>query len=108
MVLFMIRITRYYSELYKLHDGKDLFNVVKIGRMIWLEHLFGMQALDPCGKLTVLKPLGTRHVGKPKWRRLESVEDDTKNMGVRNWRRKSQDGEQWRTSFEKTKIHQGL
>jgi hypothetical protein len=108
MVLFMIRITRYHNELYKFYNGKDMFNVLKIGRMIWLGHLFGMQALDPCGKLSVLKPVGTRHVGKPKLRRLESVDEDPKNMGVRNWRRKSQDGEQWRTSFAKTKIHQGL
>jgi hypothetical protein len=76
MVLFMIRITRYHNELYTLCDGRDTFNVVKIGRMIWLEHLFGMEVLDPCGKLTVLKPVGTRHVGKPKLRRLESVEED--------------------------------
>jgi hypothetical protein len=45
-----------------------------------------MQELDPCRKLTLIKPEGTQHVGKPKWRWLESGEEDLKNMGVRNWR----------------------
>lgn len=85
MVLLMIRITRYHNELYTLYVEMDMVNVVKIGRLIWLEHLCGMQVLDPCGKLTVLKPVGTLRVGKPKLRRLESVEEDPKNMGVRTW-----------------------
>jgi len=41
--------------------------------------------------LTLLKPDGTRSVGKPKLRWLESIEEDLEKMGVRNWRRKSQE-----------------
>ena len=44
--------------------------------------------MDPCRKLTVLKPEGTRRVGKPKlkwW--FESVEGELKNF-LSNWRRK--------------------
>jgi hypothetical protein len=44
-----------------------------------------MQELDTCRKLTLLKPEGNRRVGKPELRRHESVEDDLKKMGVRNW-----------------------
>ena len=58
--------------------------MVKVGRFRWL---FRMQELDPCRKLTVLKPEGTRLIGKPKLRWLESVEEDLKKMGVRKWRR---------------------
>jgi hypothetical protein len=50
-----------------------------------------MQKLDPCRKLTFLKTEGTRRVGKPKLKWLESAEEQLKKMGVRNWRRKSQD-----------------
>jgi hypothetical protein len=53
--------------------------------MRWLGHLFRMQELDPCRKLTFLKPEGTRHVGIHKVRWLESGEEDLKQMGVRNW-----------------------
>jgi len=37
----MIRITRYHNELYTHYDEMDMVNVVKIGRMVWLE-LFGV------------------------------------------------------------------
>jgi hypothetical protein len=71
-----------------LYDEPDLVKVVKIRRMRWLGHLFRMQGLDPCRKLTLLKPNGTRRVGKHNLRWLESVEEDVKNMGVKDWRRR--------------------
>jgi hypothetical protein len=39
---------------------------------------------------------------RPRW--LESVEEDLKNVGVRNWRCKWQDGEEWKTISEQAKI----
>ena len=42
-------------------------------------------------------------MGKPKLRWLQSVEERLNNMGVENWRRKLQDGEQWRTILEEAK-----
>jgi len=46
--------------------------------------------MEPCRKLALLKPEGTRRAGKPKLRWPELVEEDLK-MGVRNWRCKYQD-----------------
>jgi hypothetical protein len=60
----------------------------KEGNLRWLGHLFSMQVLDICRKLTPLKPGGNVHVGKPNLRRLESVGEDLKKKGVRNWRHK--------------------
>jgi len=54
-----------------------------------------MQELDPCRRLIILKLEGTRSLGKPKLRWLESVEEDLKKMGVENWRLKWQNREQW-------------
>jgi len=45
-----------------------------------------MQELNPCRKLTLLKPGGTGHVGKHKLRLLESVGEGMKKKGKRNWR----------------------
>jgi len=64
--------------------------------------------LDPCRKLTLLKTEETRRVLKPKLRRLGSDEEGLKNRGLRNWRRKSQDRELWRTNLEEAKVHQEL
>jgi len=86
--------TKYNNELYTLYDELCIVNVVKIGRMMWLGQLFRMQELDPCRKLTVLKPDGTRRVGKRRLMWLGSVEEEVKNIGVRNWRRESLDREE--------------
>jgi hypothetical protein len=48
---------------------------------------FGMQELDPCKRLTALKPEGSGPVEKTELNWLESVEEDVKRMGERNWRR---------------------
>jgi len=74
---------------------------------MWLGHLCRMQQLDPCIKPTVLKEESTGRVGKPKVRWVESGGEDLKK-GVRNWRRKKQDRERWRTVVEEAMIHKGL
>jgi hypothetical protein len=49
----------------------------------------------------VHKPEGTRRVGRPASRWLDSIEEDLKIMGVRNWRRKSLDRGQWKSNRKK-------
>jgi hypothetical protein len=60
--------TRYNSELYTLYGEPDVVKVVKIRRLRWLGYLIRMQELDPCRKLTLFKPGGTRCAGKPQLR----------------------------------------
>ena len=67
-----------------------------------------MQEMDRCRERTVLKQEGTGRVGKPKLKWLDSVEEDLKKKGVRNWRRKSLHREQSRTILEEAEVHQGL
>jgi hypothetical protein len=67
-----------------------------------------MQELDPCRKLTLHKPEGTRRVGKPRARWLESVETDQRKTGVKSCRRKAQDRQQWRATLKEEKVHRGL
>ena len=52
-------------------------------KAVLLSVVIRMQELDPCRKLTFLKPEGTRRLGKPKLKWLESVEEDVKNGCVR-------------------------
>jgi hypothetical protein len=77
--------SRYKNEFYTLNDEADIVMVIKIGRLRWLGHLFTLQEMDASRKLTLLKLEGTRCVGKSKLKWLESVEDNLKKMGVRNW-----------------------
>jgi hypothetical protein len=53
---------RYNNELYKLYSEPDTVTVIKIGRLRCPGHPFKMQELDPCRKLILYKPEGTRHV----------------------------------------------
>jgi hypothetical protein len=80
-------LKRYNNELYTLYNELYVVKATKIGRLRWLEYLCRKQELDPYRKL-ILKPEGTRRVRNPKSRWLDSVEEDRKKMGVRNWRRK--------------------
>jgi hypothetical protein len=69
---------------------------------------FRVQEQNPCGKLTLHKPDGTGRVGRPVIRWLNAIQEDVKIMGVRNWRRKTQDRDQWRAIVEEAKVHCGL
>jgi hypothetical protein len=51
---------RYNHELYKLYNEPDIVKVIKVGWLRWLGHLFRMQEQNPCRKLTLHKPEGTR------------------------------------------------
>ena len=62
------------------YDELDIVKVIKVGRLSWLGQLFRMQELDPCRKLTLNKPEGTRRVGKPRLRWLESKERGRKKL----------------------------
>jgi hypothetical protein len=49
-------------------------------------------------------PEGTRRVGKPAVRWLDSAEEDLKKMGVRNWRRQSQEGTNGEQSYKRSRF----
>jgi len=82
-----------YNEL-------DIVRVVKIVQLRCLGYLFRMHEMGPCRRLTVLNPEGTRSLGKPNLKWLESVEEDLKKMCVGNCSVKLQGREQWSTILE--------
>jgi hypothetical protein len=86
--------SRYNHEINKLYSEPDILNVIKIMKLRWLGQLFRMQEQNPFRQLTLHKPEGTRRVGRPAIRWLDSVEEDMKTMGFRNWKQKSQDRDQ--------------
>jgi hypothetical protein len=58
--------TRYNNELHTLCYELDIVQVLQVGSLRWLGQLFGMQEMDSCRKITLLKPEGTRRVGNPR------------------------------------------
>jgi hypothetical protein len=98
----------YNTELHKFYNGLDIVKSDANRKIEVVGHLFRMQELDPCRKLTLHKPEGTRRVGKPRVKWLESVETDLRKMGVKNWSRKTRGREEWRTILNEAKLHQRL
>ena len=77
-----------YSFIWELQATGSKGDENRMVRWLGCLLLHSNARTDPCRKLTLLKPEGNRRVGKPQLRWLESVEENLKNMGVRNWRRK--------------------
>jgi hypothetical protein len=69
---------------------------VKLGRLRWLGHLTRANKISPCWKLTFSKPEGTRRVGRPSLKRLDSVEKDLRLLGIRGRKTKALDRNLWR------------
>ena len=59
-------------------------------------------------KVTEWDPCSSRPVGRPRLRWPDQVEEDLKEMKVRNWREKSKDRRLWNEIVKQTKTHQGL
>jgi hypothetical protein len=59
-------------------------------------------------KLTECEPCSSRAVGRPRLRWLDQVEEDLKEMKVRNWRGKCKDRRLWNEIVKQAKTHRGL
>jgi hypothetical protein len=78
--------------LYFTYNEPDIMKVFKLDRLRWLGHIFIMHEQNPCRKVTLHKPEDTRRDCRPATGWLDSIEEDIKIMGVRNWRRKTGSG----------------
>lgn len=86
----------------------DIVEVTKVRRLRWLGHLYRTQEQNPCSKLALRKPEGTRRVDRPAYGWLDAVEEDLKTKGVRNWKQRPQNRDQWRAFIKETKVHHEL
>ena len=59
---------------------------------------------NPVKKLTLLRPEGSRRVGRPKLRWLDGVE----TLGIRGWRRRALDRDRWKEVLTAARAQNGL
>ena len=100
--------SRYNEELYYLYDEADLVTTVKITRLRWAGHVMRMQDNLPCKRITLDKPEGRRRAGRPNLRWIDGVTKVAEILGVRNWRARARDRDDWRRLLESAKTLHGL
>ncbi|PSN42802.1 hypothetical protein C0J52_20540 [Blattella germanica] len=88
---------RYNSELYKIFNEPDIVKEIKARRIRWLGHLYRTEDQHPTRMLTFNTIYGSRRVGRPPMRWMQSVEDDLLRSGMGAWRRAASDRTRWRT-----------
>lgn len=83
---------RYNHELYK---DLDIIKTIKLNCLRWVGHVFRMKPEEPTRVSMVQVPSGQWQRKRPRLRFLDGVEEDL-GSGVRRWRRKASDRNEWR------------
>jgi hypothetical protein len=74
----------------------------------WAGHVQRMPETRSVKKVFLGKPDGRRRRGRPRKRWLDDLEEDLRKLGVKGWRRKAEDREEWRHVAKKAEVLQGL
>jgi hypothetical protein len=78
-----------------LYIKPNIGPTIKARRLEWAGHLVRMSDDRTVKKVSVGKPDGRRKVGRPKLKWLDCIKNDLKFMGVKRWRKKSEDRSVW-------------
>jgi len=85
--LYLLLRTKYKSQ--------DIVTVIKIQRLEWLGHVRGMNETRSVKRIFERKLEGRRGRGRCRLRWINNVEDDLRKLGVKRWRAKALNREEW-------------
>jgi hypothetical protein len=91
-------------ELQNVYRSPDIVTEIKVRRLEWLGLIVRMDGARMTKKVFVSKPEGRRDIVRPKLRWLDDVEDDIKARGIRRWRIKAQDRNEWTAIKREAKV----
>jgi hypothetical protein len=95
------------AELDNLLGHADLVRFIKSQRLSWLGHVERMEEKRMPKKILKDKMHGTKRKGCPRKHWID-VEQDLRTMGVRGWRTRARDQQEWRGVTREAKVHPGL
>ena len=78
-------------------------SIIKVRRLEWLGHVVTMDETRAVKKLFEEKIEGRRGRGRPRLRWIDDVEEDIRKLGVKRWRRKALDREEWASIIKEAK-----
>jgi hypothetical protein len=91
------------NELMTKYKASDIVNVIKTRKLEWLGLVFRMDATRFVKKIFDGKLEGRRCRGRPRLRWINDVEDDLRKLGVKRWRTKALEREEWESIIKETK-----
>jgi hypothetical protein len=77
--------------------------VINIRRLKWLGHVIRMNKTRSVKEIFEGKLEGRRGKGRPRLRWINDVEDDLRKLGVKRWRAKALDREDWTSIIREAK-----
>jgi hypothetical protein len=83
-------------------------NYIRTKRLAWAGHLIRMSNERTLKKIFNTKSEGTRSVGRAKFRWEDGVVQDTRILGVSNWKKVALDRDEWAKLLKKARVHQEL
>ena len=102
-------VLRWNNELYSLYKDLNIVEDIKIRRLGWLGHVIRMA--DERIPKQVLNGTfyNTRPVGRPRTRWADVVQRDALQMlGIRGWRRRAENRNEWRQLLTEATARKGL
>ena len=91
------------EELRTKYKSEDTVAVIKIRRLEWLGHVSRMNETRSVKKIFEGKLEGRRGRGRPRLRWMNDVEDDLRKLGVKRWRTKALNREEWASIIREAK-----
>jgi len=76
---------------------------IKIRRLEWPGHVSRMNETRSVKKIFERNLEGRRGRGRPRLRWINDVEDDLRNLGVKRWRKKALNREDWASIIKEAK-----
>jgi len=81
----------------------NIVTVIKIQRLEWLGHAVRMNETRSVKKIFEGKLEGRRGRGRPRLRWINDVEEDLRKLGVKRWRTRALDREEWASIISEAK-----
>jgi len=91
------------EELRTKYKSQDIVAVIKIQRLEWLGNASRMNGTRSVKKIFEGKLKGRRGTGRPRLRWINDVEDDLRMLGMKRWRTKVLNREEWASIIREAK-----